>query len=345
MEYASFMTASGKSIVFPLRRTAMFREVLEGLRAESGLLAERETPYERYIAKRLGTGPLSPAEYAITISRSTQKGLDRFDDSLFARLDAVILTLSNRPRPAGCKQLKWLRNDLWLIQPDHYPLVYAIDNKAKRLRVLTISYPAIRWMKAEGRRSRRSATGKPRVPAVPAVPKGRSEATPNNQHALTDLDWQNGYSGQTVEELLSFEKSGKKELLVRAFAQAIQEKAARRGRLSEVERVVLAVRKLDSTMVTDGIDNFFMYSPQLAATIVESLLRIGCRRVARIAQRALNALQLTTVSAKRITAEMARPDERREEELSKCNAAYWKAPGPARQLFAFIKANKNSVKF
>jgi len=33
MEYASFMTASGKSIVFPLRRTAMFREVLEGLRA------------------------------------------------------------------------------------------------------------------------------------------------------------------------------------------------------------------------------------------------------------------------------------------------------------------------
>jgi hypothetical protein len=37
MEYASFITASGKSIVFPLRSKAEFREVLVGLKAESRL--------------------------------------------------------------------------------------------------------------------------------------------------------------------------------------------------------------------------------------------------------------------------------------------------------------------
>jgi hypothetical protein len=112
-----------------------------------------------------------------------------------------------------------------------------------------------------------------------------ARASPDGGLSPINLDWQDGYSGQTVEELLSFEKYGRTNLLVAAFTQAIQEKVERRGRLSEAERVVLAVGRLDSTMVTDGFDNFFTYSPRFASTIVDSLLRIGCKRLAKATQR------------------------------------------------------------
>jgi hypothetical protein len=98
-------------------------------------------------------------------------------------------------------------------------------------------------------------------------------------------------------------------------------------------------------MVTEGIDHFFSYSPQLGSTIVDSLLLVGCKRIAAITQRALRTLRLASSGAKQISAAMATLDERREEELSRCSTSYWKAPGPARRLLAFIKANKQSIRF
>ena len=40
---------------------------------------------------------------------------------------------------------------------------------------------------------------------------------------------------------------------------------------------------------------------------------------------------------------MKRWDERRDERLAQCSISYWKAPGPAHRLFAFIEANKDKI--
>jgi len=98
-------------------------------------------------------------------------------------------------------------------------------------------------------------------------------------------------------------------------------------------------------MVTDGFDNFFRYSPQVAINIVDSLLLIGCKRLARTTQWVLDTLHLQSVGPKRITTAMQRRDQRQDDQLSQCDTSYWKASGPGRQLLAFIKANKHNIRF
>jgi len=347
MAYMHFVTAAGKSFTLNSRQYRNIAWALhDGQIAEGRLLsAEKETPYNRYRVKRLGSGASSvstgPTDYVITTCRSSQKDMDRMERSSFARLDSVILALSNLPTPRGCLQLKYLLPDLRILRGAECVVAYAIDDKARCLRMLKISYYGKSALEGPGRR-----TLVPKTRPLAAAIRGKSEKTsPSGEHSPIDLDWQDGYSGQTVEELLSFEKYGQPDLLVAAFTQAIQEKVERRGRLSEAERVVLAVGKLDSTMVTDGFDNFFRYSPQFASTIVNSLLLIGCKRIANATRRALDALRLREVSTSHVKTAMKRSDETRDERLAQCSTSYWKAPGPAHRLFAFIKANKDNIQF
>jgi hypothetical protein len=96
-------------------------------------------------------------------------------------------------------------------------------------------------------------------------------------------------------------------------------------------------------MVVDDFDNFFRYSPHLAPVIVDSLLLIGCKRLARVTQRAVDALRLPRVTATQVEAAMNRPDPTRDERLSNCSLSYWKSPGPSRRLLAFIKANQRDI--
>jgi mRNA-degrading endonuclease RelE of RelBE toxin-antitoxin system len=336
-------TASGKVFALTTGQYDRIGWALRDLQVGESRLAERDTPYRQYRARRLGAGALSaPTDFAVSVSRSSQKDMDRFDASLFARLDDAILALSKHPTPRGRKRLKWLNPDLWAVRGTDFLLVYAIDSGVKRVRILKISYCGKGVSRPRQAPAKRTAAPKPRDLTRHTKPAG---ASADKGLSPIDLDWQDGYSGQTVEELLAFEKHGKTELLAAAFAQAIREKFAHRGRLSETERVVLAVGALDSAMVTDGIDNFFTYSPQFASTIVNSLLVIGCKRIAKITQRALDVLRLPNVTAKRVYAAMMRQSEERDQELQKCSASYWKAPGPSRRLLAFIKTNKHNIRF
>ena len=301
--------------------------------AESRLLrlAEKNTPYRQYRAKRLGTrAPSVPAGYAITIRRSSRNDMDRMDGPSFAGLDRVIMDLSKMPAPPGCMRLKWLLPDLRIVRRGGYVVVYAIDNKARMLRLLRIAYD----VKSNSKPLRKRTPG----------PKGRAPAPAGKGLSPIDLDWHDGYSGQALEELLSFEKYGRTDLLVAAITQAIEQKAQRRGRLSQAERVILAAGTLDAAMVTGGFDNFFTYWPQFASSIVESLLHIGCKRLAKTTQRALDVLGLKHMSPKRVSGVMAKWDERLAEKLERCSMSYWKSPGPARQLFAFIKANRDQIR-
>ena len=340
MAYMHFITASGQR--FRLNKQ-QYRKIgwalYNGQIAERRLLsAEKETAYQQYRAKRLrGRAEPLPVDCEITTCRSSKNEMDCLDESSFAKLDRVILSLCQHPTPRGCVKLKWLLPELRIIRGTDCIVVYATDMTLKRLRILKITH----WGKKVSKPV--TAPGPEHRGQIPSRHKEKRAKT--EVPSLIDLDWQDGYSGETVEELLSFEKYGKTELLVAAFRQAIQQKAERRSRLSKAERVILTVGSLDATMVTDGFDNFFTYSPQFATNIVDSLLLIGCKRLARTTERALDALHLRSVGPNRIAITMQSRDQRRDEQLSKCDTSYWKAPGPTRQLLAFIKANKDHIRF
>jgi hypothetical protein len=341
MAHMHFITASGQGFSLNSRQYRNIAWALhDGQIAEERLLsAQKETPYPRYRAKRLGDGAGTfPAQYALTTCHSSQKEMDRLDDSSFASLDGVILALSQQPTPRGCLKLKWLLPELRIIRGANCVVVYAISTDVKRLQILKVTY----W----GKKVPKTAVTRAKLARrPPSQNQTQPTSAKKEAHSPIDLDWQGGYSGQTAGELLSFEEYGRTDLLVAAFTQAIQEKAERRRRLSDAERVVLAVGKLDATMVTDGFDNFFRYSPQLAENIVESLQRIGCKRLAKATQRALDALHVPRLKAEQITSAMQRRDVRRDQQLSECSTSYCKTSGPALRLLGFIKANKDTIRF
>jgi hypothetical protein len=70
----------------------------------------------------------------------------------------------------------------------------------------------------------------------------KTATVPGTGYTLADLGWVQGYAGQTVDELLSFEGKEGFHFLLSALDEAIQEKvkATGPGKLTGVERMVLA---------------------------------------------------------------------------------------------------------
>ena len=99
----------------------------------------------------------------------------------------------------------------------------------------------------------------------------------------TGPEWLDGYSGQSVDELLSLEGSCRCDSLVLAFEEAIGRKSQHNGAnsLTVEERVVLAVEALEREVNNGGYDQFFINSSrEFAPTIVDALQRIGCKKAA-----------------------------------------------------------------
>jgi hypothetical protein len=65
---------------------------------------------------------------------------------------------------------------------------------------------------------------------------------------MPDLEWLDGYSGESVDELIALEGRYRTDSLVLAFEQAMNQKAARVGddQLTAEESVILAVEALDA---------------------------------------------------------------------------------------------------
>jgi hypothetical protein len=161
--------------------------------------------------------------------------------------------------------------------------------------------------------------------------------------------WLNGYSNQTVEQLLSLEGKYRIDSLVVAFEEGIKQKVQREGlqSVTEEERVVLAVEALEREVNSGGYGQFFLNSSrEFAPTIVGALQRTGCKKTATITQRAIRALGTANVTLEAIDAAIAGIDEQRLAKLNRCNDSYHKTAEPiADRLFAFIKANQSSIGF
>jgi hypothetical protein len=164
---------------------------------------------------------------------------------------------------------------------------------------------------------------------------------------MSDLKFLKEYSGQTVEQLLSLEGEYRIGSLVLAFEQALDQRMAREGRdslsLGAEEQVILAIEALEREVNNGGYSLFFENSTrEFAPIIVQALVRIGCPKTAEITQRAIDALHLPILSVEAIEATVA--DDKMYEDLNECDASYYEAGEDiAGQLFAFIKANKNTI--
>ena len=161
--------------------------------------------------------------------------------------------------------------------------------------------------------------------------------------------WLEGYSGQSVEELLSLQGKYRTDSLVLAFEQAIRQRAEREGMqsLTDEERIVLAVEALEREVNNGGYHQFFTNSSrEFAPTIVAALQRIGCKKTATITRKAIKALGTRDLAADAIDAAMAGDDEQRLAHLNGCDDSYYKGvEAIADRLLAFIQANKTSVRF
>ena len=165
---------------------------------------------------------------------------------------------------------------------------------------------------------------------------------------MPEPTWLEGYSGETVEQLLALEGTHRIDSVVLAFEQALDQKAAREGSegLTTEEQTVLAVEALEREVNNGGYHQFFVNTMEFAPVIVQALRRIGCPKVAAITEDAIGALRLPVLSVGEIEKVIYDDDDIRDKALGECDAQFFEYPECIEgQLFAFIKANKSKISF
>jgi len=165
---------------------------------------------------------------------------------------------------------------------------------------------------------------------------------------MGELKWLDKYSGESLEELVAWEGKYRVDSLVLAFEQGVREKVARVGadKLSEEERVILAVEALEREVNNGGYDQFFVNTAEFVPLVVDALNRVGCPEVAALTQEAIDILGMEgRVTVEVIEQLMEEESDERDDRLNKCDRRYYKEAGDlAGKLFEFIKRNNDKIK-
>jgi|HubBroStandDraft_6_1064221.scaffolds.fasta_scaffold258507_1 hypothetical protein len=165
-------------------------------------------------------------------------------------------------------------------------------------------------------------------------------------YSLADLGWVQGYAGQAVDQILSFEGTEGLHFLLSALEEAIEEKIKATGpsKITGVERMVLSVTGLSREVNNGGYNQFFRNSSRgFAPAIVHDLVRIGCPEIADITQQALDALDLPKLSVAEIDAALARESVERDRALKRCDIAFYERGELSERLFAYVKAHQAGI--
>jgi len=176
--------------------------------------------------------------------------------------------------------------------------------------------------------------------------RGTAAKTTGATYSLADLGWLDGYTGQTVDELLLFEGTDGLHSILFTLEQAIQQKLEADGRLqmTGVMWMVLAVMALSREVNNGGYDQFFRDSSrQFAPRIVGDLVRIGCPDIADIIQEALDSLDLPKLSVPAIEAAMSTPSVRQDRTLQRCNIAFYDQSVLLERLFSYVKMHQAGI--
>jgi len=77
--------------------------------------------------------------YTVEIKPSARKELWALPNDLLARAVAKIESLSDNPRPPGCKKLKGFR-DQWRIRVGDWRVIYTVDDSEARVNITRIAH-------------------------------------------------------------------------------------------------------------------------------------------------------------------------------------------------------------
>ena len=164
---------------------------------------------------------------------------------------------------------------------------------------------------------------------------------------MAELKWLDGYSGETIEELIAKAGEYRVDSLLVALEEALNQKAAEEGEqdLSDEERIVLAVEALEREVNNGGFGQFFTNSSgQYTPILVNSLLHIGCPETANIASGAINALGVEDFSPEALEAAFESEDEERDEQIEECDGLFFGTGEDIEgQLFEFVCAHQDAI--
>lgn len=163
---------------------------------------------------------------------------------------------------------------------------------------------------------------------------------------MPELQWLEGYGGETVDELIALEGKYRTDSIVLAFEQAMSQKAARIGEenLTTEERIILAIEALEREVNNGGYEQFFVNTREYASLIVNALRRIGCPTTAEITQKAIE-IERTVRATDDETEDGTWEDSVEQmDALNECNSLYFEGSESIEEnLFAFIKANRTKI--
>jgi hypothetical protein len=165
--------------------------------------------------------------------------------------------------------------------------------------------------------------------------------------AVPDLQWFDGYSGESVDELIGLEGRYRTDSLILAFEEAMGQKAVRIGedKLTAEERIILAIEALEREVSNGGYGQFFANSSrEYAPIIVDALRRIGCPKTAEITQIAVSIVENTPITEEEFENGTWEENTDRQDLLGDCDSHYFERPENIEEsLFAFIKANRGKI--
>jgi len=69
----------------------------------------------------------SPRRYTVIVERQAEKTLRRLPKEVLSRVDRLLMSLAEEPRPAGCKKLRGYEN-LYRLRVGDWRLIYAIED-------------------------------------------------------------------------------------------------------------------------------------------------------------------------------------------------------------------------
>lgn len=154
-----------------------------------------------------------------------------------------------------------------------------------------------------------------------------------------------GYSGQTVQQLIAMKDNYRVGSLLLAIEAALARKSE--GDLSEPERVILAVEAMEREVNNGGYDQFFTNSSrQFTAFLVRALELIGCPKCAVISADAISVLDLPEhFDSDTVAAVAIDLSDEKIKKLDECDSLYYaNEESIEQQLFAFIEQHQHEVR-
>lgn len=165
---------------------------------------------------------------------------------------------------------------------------------------------------------------------------------------MAELEWFDGYSGETTAELLSLDGKYRTDSLVVALEDALWQKADEVGQenLTDEEQLVLAVEALEREVNNGGYHQFFINSSRDFAPIVVSCLeQIGCAKTAEITREAVDVERQDPITEQEIEDGSSYDNAARMEAFERCDTRYFESGEDiATRLFEFVKSNRDRIK-